>query len=125
MKTEFDEETEKWFSSRPYTETTVMQCEKCHLWSESTLMQCAECGLWYKPSLGHKCKKMAEAQEKGKGKKWKVTWSVTSTTRKKSLRTAPFRYGETASRARSPLDGGEGRKRICRNEANEESRSDD
>ena len=43
---DFDKETREWFVSRPYTETTVMQCQVC--------------GLWYKPSLGHKCKGKSE-----------------------------------------------------------------
>lgn len=49
VSNDFDKETREWFASRPYTETTVMQCK--------------ECGLWYKPSLGHKCKK-AKASKK-------------------------------------------------------------
>lgn len=48
--TEFDEATLAWIKGRPYTETTVMQCEECHL--------------WYKPSLGHKCKKKTRKDEK-------------------------------------------------------------
>lgn len=44
MKARFDEPTKKWFINRPGEQTTVMRCD--------------ECGLYYKPSLGHKCKKV-------------------------------------------------------------------
>lgn len=50
----FDKETEKWFRQHPYSQTTVMTCEKC--------------GLIYKPSLGHKCKAI-KSKELTKGTK--------------------------------------------------------
>lgn len=39
----FDAATKEWFRNRIGVQTTVCKCEKC--------------GLHYKPSLGHKCKK--------------------------------------------------------------------
>ena len=37
-----DAQTRKWCLMHPFTETTIVKCDKC--------------GLYYKPSLGHKCK---------------------------------------------------------------------
>lgn len=44
MKARFDEPTKKWFAN--------------HIGAQTTVMRCPECGLYYKPSLGHKCKKV-------------------------------------------------------------------
>ena len=46
MRAQYDEATKKWFRDRP------------GIWPETTVMRCPDCGLYYKPSLGHKCKKV-------------------------------------------------------------------
>lgn len=46
----YDNATKKWFGNHIGRETTVCRCEKC--------------GLFYKPSLGHKCKKEGEQDER-------------------------------------------------------------
>ncbi len=49
IRVRYDYATEKWFKKHPMHQTTVMQCEVC--------------GLYYKPSLGHRCKKIMKAKE--------------------------------------------------------------
>lgn len=49
MKINYDNETSKWFRNHIGTQTTVCNCKKC--------------GLFYKPSLGHKCKKVSGVNE--------------------------------------------------------------
>jgi hypothetical protein len=46
VREHFDKATAEWFKSRPFSQTTVMQCDKCKL--------------YYKPCLGHKCNKAKE-----------------------------------------------------------------
>lgn len=42
----YDSKTDIWMKKHPEAQTTVCKCEKC--------------GLFYKPSLGHKCKKVKQ-----------------------------------------------------------------